>query len=229
MATVGEWMKENCPEEYASYIENGDADLLELLDADIESEEGKWHIEMQKDISDMFKHIDSIPIPNELTVDLIDKTSDDGDLTYMVFVFLANKINDYTKEYEIVSAFPKVHETMYILYQLNAQVTNGGFIQYYCNTNGKFAKSLPSLLESIGEHALLDLAKRVHAVVKEAYGKTSMKFDAFIDAYDFDDPRFDEFDNEYYALVEKDSMWDKLARFIRENKADFTIQPFCHA
>jgi hypothetical protein len=219
--TVGEWMKENCPEEYTSYTESSDSELHELLDTDIDSELGQWFIGMQKGISDMFEHIRNIPIPDELTADLIDK-ADDGDLTCMVFEFLAKKINDYEKEHEIVSAFPKVHRTMYILYLFNGQVMNGGFSQYYCNTNGRFAKSLPNLLESIGEHALSDLTKRVHAVIEEAYGKTSLEFDAFIDAYDFDDPRFDKFDSEYYMLVEKDSMWNKLARFIRENKADFT-------
>ncbi|MDR3158825.1 MAG: DMP19 family protein [Zoogloeaceae bacterium] len=218
--TVGEWMKENYPEEYAIHIEDGNT---KFFDADVDNEDGRWFMEMQTDLSAMFEHINSIPIPDELTADLIDKTGDDGDLTYMVFVFLAEKkISDYKKAHEIVSAFPKAHRTMYILYEFNHQVTNGGFSQYYGNTNGRFAKSLPNLLESIGEHALSDLAKRVHAVIEEAHGKTSLEFDTFIDAYDFDDPRFDEFDNEYYELVEKDSMWNKLARFIRENKADFT-------
>jgi hypothetical protein len=221
MATISEWLKENNPDLYESLLEDGNLEEGDM-DIDIESEDGKALLEAFGAINNMFEHIANIPVPDELTVEIIDKTSDD-DLAYMVFESLCKKIPDYTKEYDTVLGFNKVHQALYILFQFDGEVRNGGFPQYYGNTEGQFAKFLPELLEFIGEHEFSDLAKRAHAVVEDAYRKTSLDFKSFVDSYDFGNTAFEKLDSEYYALGEKRPLWEILARFIRENKTEFII------
>ncbi|WP_411973657.1 DUF4375 domain-containing protein [Sphingobacterium sp. Lzh-3] len=81
-------------------------------------------------------------IQTPLTEQIIDTTSDDM-LLEVVYDNLFRKLSaTYDKEYEIVLSWNKSRQAIYMISQLEAEVNNGGYNQFYFNSSGQFAAAL---------------------------------------------------------------------------------------
>lgn len=147
----------------------------------------------------------------------IDEAEDER-LVEMVFDHLNLKINnDYQNELKIVGALTPAQQAIYHIWWMEAEVNNGGFIQYFDNSSGQFAAFLPDSLRLINATQYADLALRANLRFQEfqknlAEGKASE--DDWFES-------MNDLDTEFYASYDSESLSELQAKFIRNHKADF--------
>ncbi|MGE8291542.1 MAG: DMP19 family protein, partial [Sphingobacterium sp.] len=99
-------------------------------------------------------------VQNPLTEQIIDTTSDDL-LLDVVYDNLYRKLSaTHDKEYEIVLSWNKSRQAIYMISQLQGEVNNGGYNQFYFNSSGQFAAALPEALKLVGATKFADLTAR---------------------------------------------------------------------
>ncbi len=142
------------------------------------------------------------PVHIKLTTNLIDKTGDD-ELLQLVLDNLAEKFSsDSAKEFEIAQTFTKPQQAIYVIWGFESEVTNGGFSQYYLNTDERFAALLPEALRLIGANRFAGLAEKANKAQKE---KNSLEV----------------VDDEFFGLYGQENLQQLQVDFIRANKTAF--------
>jgi hypothetical protein len=143
----------------------------------------------------------------------------DAELEDAILDYVESKIgNDYEHEYETVTRLPKGLQVIYATVVLEDEVNNGGYNQYFWNTNGKFRHEAADGFKQIGanEHAeLTEEAAKIYEQNQERINKFKQQGtkEAFSDSYK-DDP-FSKCDDRFYKL--KDDLAKKRVKFIREH------------
>jgi hypothetical protein len=81
----------------------------------------------------------------------------DADLERAIADYVWYKIYDYDRAAEVVHGLSPGARAMYMTWVVEGQVNNGGFNQYYYNTDGQFASEAVEAFEYFGatEHAAL--------------------------------------------------------------------------
>lgn len=108
------------------------------------------------------------------------------------------------QEYARVEALPENLRPFITTYMLDAEVNNGGFVQWFWNSAGRFATLVPEDLRRIGaaEHAeLVARAVAIHDAEKPAFDKAQNSWTpdkAFSQLAKTSKLR--ELDDQYYAL-----------------------------
>ena len=83
------------------------------------------------------------------TEETINKTID-NELLEKVWSNISSKLSkDPEKEYESLLKLSKSEQAIYIIWNLEAEINNGGFNQYYFNSSGQFADLTPDALKLI--------------------------------------------------------------------------------
>lgn len=149
----------------------------------------------------------------------------DDDLEYELFEFiLENKIADnYKNEYKDVTHLPKGLKFHYATWQLECQVYNGGFNQYFYNTAGNL---INEAIEGYKYFGLNEIAKIVEEAARVAIDeidlhiKTKMAgtLEAFSDSYKYSN--LGEIDDKFYEI--SGCISEVRINFIRNNIDDFT-------
>ncbi len=115
-------------------------------------------------------------------------------------------------------------KALYYWWYVDAQVTNGGFTQFYYNGYGKYVPTIIKGLKHIGDNKMAELVNRSY----EIYLKENKKIkDArkgglqeFSNLYkEIDD--FDELDDEYYDLNEK--TMKIIEKYVRKNPNEICL------
>lgn len=161
-----------------------------------------------------------------LTVQEIDTTSDD-DLVYTVFGNIFQKISASPDEkYQAVIKLPKPQQAIYIIWMLLLEVNNGGFNQYYYNSEGQFASMLPDALELIDAHRFADLVKQANTVYKENYKNITDKQDGTIEGFSksYENNPLNKFDDAFYEMDIEVNLEQLQVDFIRKHKQAFAEQ-----
>jgi len=184
-------------------------------------EEKKLELQIVKSLDEYKNKLAS----ETLTVEMIDNASDE-DLVILVFENIAAKFpDDYKKEMETVLALPQAKQVIYITWLFDAEVLNGGFNQYYYNPWGKYASMLPAALTLIGAPKHAELITRANRIYADEYGKITKYQDGSLEGFSksYDDNPLDELDDEFYDLRDEDELTNKMAGYIRRNKAAFIL------
>ena len=114
-------------------------------------------------------------------------------------------------------------KALYYWWYVDAQVTNGGFVQFYYNDYGQYMPTIIKSLEYIGDKKMVDLLKRADNI----YQKNKRLFDKARENDLFDSDLYDrledfsELDSEYYELNQK--TMKNIEKFIRKNPNEFCL------
>lgn len=156
--------------------------------------------------------------PKKFTKEKIDSTSDD-ELIQVVFDKISSKMTADNDEYEAVLSLPKPQQSIYIIWVLEAEVNNGGFNQYYYNTNNQFSQLLLGALKQVGANKfalLVEKANKVYFTNQKSITKTQDgSVDGFSESYKGNP--LEKFDFEFYDLYKKEDLQKLQVKFIRRN------------
>jgi len=163
-------------------------------------------------------------IQNPLTEHIIDTTSDDM-LLEVVYDNLFRKLSAaYDNEYEIVMPWNKSRQAIYMIVQLEAEVNNGGYNQFYFNSSGQFAKALPDALKLVGATKFADLTERANSTFEKEKSKITKDQDGTIEGFgkSYENNPLNKFDDEFYKLNDTKNLQKIQVDYIRKNKKEFT-------
>jgi hypothetical protein len=124
---------------------------------------------------------------------------------------------DYDREVEILTGLPPGVQAVYTTTQLENEVCNGGFNQYFWNSSGRFAPLALSGLKLIGakSHAiLLDQAIALQAMEESSMRKyrEADTLESFAESYEH--TGLNALDDEFYEL---EDLSPYRVRFIRQH------------
>ncbi len=165
------------------------------------------HIEahMQRKMFAILKKDDFEDIPDDRIVEV-------------VFDHLNLKVkDDYANEFQIVGSWSLGQQAIYQIWWMEAEVNNGGFIQFFDNSSGQFAPLLPDSLRLVGATQFADLMQRAN-LRYEAYQKDLSAGNVTEDDW-FES--MNDLDTAFYACYDAESLADLQATYIRRNTAAF--------
>ncbi|WET68827.1 DUF4375 domain-containing protein [Sphingobacterium sp.] len=163
-------------------------------------------------------------IQTPLTEQIIDTTSDDM-LLEVVYDNLFRKLSAaYDKEYEIVLSWNKSRQAIYMISQLEAEVNNGGYNQFYFNSSGQFAAALPEALKLVGAPKFADLTERANSTFEKEKSKITEDQDGTVEGFSksYENNPLNKFDEEFYKLHDVENLQKIQVDYIRKNKKEFT-------
>ena len=137
------------------------------------------------------------------------------DLAWAI-LYPINKANDGKSEIELSKRLSPGQKSLYFFWYLDAQVTNGGFIQFYVNEYADYLPPIQTGLKLIGDTKMLDLLIRVNQEFES--NKKIFNKDNKTEIYS-DLPQFNDLDKEYYKLHDKTIQL--IENYIRNNPSDF--------
>lgn len=163
------------------------------------------------------------PIHKILTEQIIDKTSD-AELLQVVFDNISEKLpTDYKKEYDTVLSWSKPRQAIYTIWWLEAEVNNGGFNQFYANSNGQFYKLLPDFLKLIAAHKFSNLTTRANKTYEQENDKITKQQDGTLEGFSksYVNNPLNKFDDEFYNLYKTENLQKLQVDYIRKHKQEF--------
>lgn len=138
----------------------------------------------------------------DLTKISLDEINDE-EIEYEIYLYILDKLigDNYDKQYDIVTKLPNGLRYLFASFQLENEVYNGGFNQYFYNTDGEFID------EAIASFNYFGLPKLAEIVTKAAdiaimeidlYIATKKEgtLEAFSDSYKY--TKLVEADDEFY-------------------------------
>ncbi len=116
--------------------------------------------------------------------------------------------------------FSPGQKALYFIWYLDAEVTNGGFIQFYWNEYRKYIPPIIDGLRLIGDTSMLDLVSKAD----KEYLANLEKFSLHKQKGDWGPlyenlKSFEEFDSVYYAT--HDNTMALIEKYARQNPTDF--------
>jgi hypothetical protein len=129
---------------------------------------------------------------------------------------------DEETEKELSKKFSPGQKALYFFWYLDAQVTNGGFIQFYWNGYRMYLPIIIEGLKLICDKELLDLielADKEYSDNKEKF-ELQKKQDDWEPLYD-QLTKFDKYDSVYYKI--HNTTMELLEKYIRLNQDQFVI------
>lgn len=148
-----------------------------------------------------------------------------NDLVFDISMNLFNKflVNGNLKLDKVLSA-NKSLQAVFLINNLDGEVHNGGFNQYYTNSRMQFMDLLPNLLNHIGALRMSELVHKANKTLKENYKEIFKNQDGTVEGFckSYEDNPLNELDTEFYKLYEKENLLELLTKFVRQNLTDFT-------
>ncbi|MEP6895997.1 MAG: DUF4375 domain-containing protein [Chloroflexota bacterium] len=172
----------------------------------------------------MFKNIN---LPTSMTKEFIDKISD-TELIMVMLGYIAREFKDGEEPQDFFSRLPKGYKYIsYVLNILDAQISNGGFNQFFFND---YEETIPEQLEALtlfkaNKHKnIFEQAIKIYQEEKQnselqtLYKKKALE--AFSASYEI--TKLNSLDDKWYALEKE---LDRLIiKFIRNNPNLFVAQ-----
>ena len=117
----------------------------------------------------------------------------------------------------------KVFDDIMCAVELDAEVTNGGFNQYYYNSGGERAERAENTFAKLGAMQIADVVKRA----SEQYAASRDELHSICDgtkegfSHGYKEKIFDAFDDEYYALMKNDKqLYTLIGTYIKQHPKD---------
>ncbi len=130
----------------------------------------------------------------------------DADVEQAIIDYVIAKLDGhYDEEVEIVGALSPGVRATYLTWIVEAEVNNGGFNQYYFNTDGKFSVEAVDAFEYFGaaQHAALMReanAVRASEAAEMAKFKERGSLEAFSESYEY--TKLEPLDDRFYRVAE---------------------------
>jgi len=160
------------------------------------------------------------------TEETINKTID-NELLEKVWSNISSKLSkDPEKEYESLLKLSKSEQAIYIIWNLEAEINNGGFNQYYFNSSGQFADLAPDALKLVKANKFAELVSQANDIYKKEQEKITKHQDGTIEGFSksYDDNPLNELDSKFYDLYKTEKLGDLQIEYIRQNKGEFIDQ-----
>jgi hypothetical protein len=131
-----------------------------------------------------------------------------------------NIANGKEDEKLLARRFSPGQKALYFFWYLDAEVTNGGFIQFYWNNNRKYLPPIIAGLNLIGDTSMLDLVNKAD----EEYLKHKEQFvlqrqkDNWQPLYD-SLKKFEDYDGKYYLL--HDRTMELIEKYAKQHPDEF--------
>lgn len=148
----------------------------------------------------------------------------DNELIEKVWSNISSKLSrDYKKEYESVLKLSKSEQAIYIIWNLEGEINNGGFNQYYLNSSGQFADLAPAALKLIHANKFAELVNKANNIYKKEYKNITKHQDGTLEGFSksYVDNPLNELDDEFYDLYKTEKLENLLVEYIRQNKSEF--------
>ena len=160
---------------------------------------------------------------SELTADILSEIPDaDLELAVVDYIQDVKLRGDYSNEYDIISELSAGQQAVYTTWILEAEVNNGGFTQYFFNTNAQFLDEVLAglkLIRADGFYRItqkaIEIYKSDHQKYAEAHGDNSVE--AFLGLYN--GGNLEESDKAFFSYP--DNLSQLRITYIREHPAEF--------
>ena len=143
-----------------------------------------------------------------------------------VYFYLCNLIADLeegTDEVAFVTNWPTEYQNIFYTSYLLAEVSNGGFNQYYYNFSGNYAAYTPGSFKAIGAIQHSSLVNEANGVFKAEEEKIIESQDGSLEGFSesYEDNSLEEFDDKIYELEAVEDVIKLQADYIRANRVIF--------
>lgn len=146
------------------------------------------------------------------------------DFGWFVLEPMSEFIQDQKGELKKGDALSYGQKALYYWWYVDAQVTNGGFTQFYFNDYGKYVPTVIKGLKYIGDDKMAELVNRSYEIYlkenKKIKDARDGSWESFSNLYK-EITDFDELDDEYYNL--NDQTMKVIENYIRNNPNDFCL------
>ena len=118
----------------------------------------------------------------------------------------------------------KAFDSIMCAVELHAEVINGGFNQYYYNSDGERAERARETFIKLGAMEVADLVRRAHEQFASCRNELHSEWDGTMQgfAYGYNEKVFDLFDDEYYILMKNDKqLYTLIGTYIKQNPQEF--------
>ena len=108
--------------------------------------------------------------------------------------------------------------------ELDGEVRNGGFNQYYYNSGGERAERAKNTFIKLGANQIADVVKRANEQYTASLDELHSVWDGTMKgfAYGYKKKIFDAFDSEYYALMENEQqLYTLIGTYIKQYPQEF--------
>jgi hypothetical protein len=161
-----------------------------------------------------FRH--NIEANRILTKQTLDTASDEK-LEDKIIANINSKLNpELSNDKDVLPALTKERQAIYYIYQVEGEINNGGFDQFYLNNfvnsdRAYLFDKTTEALKLIGATKFADLVKRANQVFKQNEKDFSEK-----------EGLFDKLDQEFYDTYQRENLNELRIKFIRNNIESFT-------
>ena len=163
---------------------------------------------------------DNFPRPDFINKEIQDKTPDE-DLIWVILGYVSKEFKDGEKPDDLFSRLPRGCELVsYTLNILNAQVSNGGFNQFFYNGH---EDAIPKLLECLltfkayKHKQIFEKAITVYNEEKQNIKLQNLYLEGTLEAFSssYELTHLNDLDDEWYKLEQ--DLFNLINKFIREN------------
>lgn len=148
----------------------------------------------------------------------------DDELVMAVMEWMWEKVDhDWESEYEIISTLPKACQNIYSVYQIEAEVNNGGFNQCFYNSSKEFTVMAESGFEAIGAKGFADIMKRANNLYSEIKDDLDKYQDGTIEGFSksYENNPLNELEEEFYQMYEQEQLDKLCVEYIKQNMEYF--------
>ncbi|WP_433832103.1 DMP19 family protein [Flavobacterium anhuiense] len=159
-----------------------------------------------------------------LTSEMIDKTSDE----YLEQIISDNILEwisvDYNNELLRVKSLSKGQQMFWSTWKLEGEVNNGGFNQFYFNSDEEFGQMAEDGFQIIGLKQYADLTHEANQIYKENKVRLQQYEDGTVKSFSesYEDNPLNKVDDKFYDLQEKQGISEFRIKYIRKHKEQFT-------
>jgi hypothetical protein len=116
---------------------------------------------------------------------------------------------------------PEEQKVFSAIWELESQVNNGGFEQYFSNSGGETAYFAPAALERIGAHQCAAIvSKALHTVTPDPFPQEQSRRDALLQSLTEDSrDELNDLDNDFFSYP--DNLTELLFEYVRKNPKAF--------
>lgn len=164
-------------------------------------------------------------MPTELKLDRqVIETKEPGQLAASAHDQIFTAVEGKRDYKALILALPQHWRAVYTTSLLEGEVNNGGFHQFFWNSEGKFNEAVLADLDYIGATAYHDLFRRAVAIYAghnydEEKKRAGTSWEGFTEAYK--QKRFEELDEEFYKV--KLDMDVLIGNFIKQHPELYSV------
>lgn len=159
-----------------------------------------------------------------ITPEIIDKTSDEN-LEQLISDNIFEWVSeDYDNELLRVKSLTKGQQMLWSTWKLEGEVNNGGFNQFYYNSDEEFGEMAEVGFKTIGLEKYAELTHKANQIYKENKARLEKNDDGTIKSFSesYEGNPLNKMDEEFYDLQEKQGIGEFRVKYIRSHKDEFT-------